>query len=81
MMRSLQMKPYMLDNEEGQFLQSLGTVASSFFYQPHDTPRGFRVEGPAPARILYTTFPAGSGRFVLEHKLTDPKSEPEAGAA
>jgi quercetin dioxygenase-like cupin family protein len=28
MMQSLQTKPYMLDNEEGQFLQSLGTLVS-----------------------------------------------------
>ncbi|HLO30019.1 MAG TPA: cupin domain-containing protein [Anaerolineales bacterium] len=28
MMRSLQTKPYMLDNEEGQFLQSVGAVVS-----------------------------------------------------
>jgi quercetin dioxygenase-like cupin family protein len=28
MMRSLQIKPYMLDNEEGPFLQSLGTQIS-----------------------------------------------------
>jgi quercetin dioxygenase-like cupin family protein len=28
MMQSLQAKPYMLDNEEGQFLQSLGTLVS-----------------------------------------------------
>ena len=28
MMQSFQTKPYMLDNEEGQFLQSLGTLVS-----------------------------------------------------
>src|SRR5262245_5174976 len=121
MMRSLQTKPYMLDNEEGQFLQVLGAsvsikatseqtggvfnlfevfcppdyaiplhihyaedvavyvlegtlklfwgnkkkeaVVGSFFYQPRGTPHGFRVEGTAPARILYMTMPAGFDRF------------------
>jgi quercetin dioxygenase-like cupin family protein len=138
-MRALQTKPYMLDNEEGQFLQALGAsvfikatseqtggvfnlfevscppdydtpllihyaedvaiyvlegtltffwgsekreaVNGSFFYQPRDTPHGFRVECTAPARILYMTMPAGFDRFVLEHKLPTPESEPEAGAA
>ena len=138
-MRSLQAKPYMLNNEEGQSLQSLGAlisikatseqtggvfnlfevscppdyatpllihytedvaiyilestltffgagekrqaVAGSFFYQPRGTPHGFRVEGPTPARILYMTLPAGFDRFVLEHKLLDPRSEPETEAA
>lgn len=139
MMRSFQTKPYMLDNEEGQCLQSLGTlvsikatteqtggvfnlfevscppdyatplhihytedvavyvlegtltfflgrekkeaVAGSFFYQPRGTPHGFCVEGPAPARILYITIPAGFDRFVLEQKLPTPESEPEEDAA
>ena len=139
MMRSLQMKPYMLDNEGGLFLKSLGTlvtikatteqtgglfnlfevscplnyttplhihytedvavyilqgkltfflgnvkkeaVAGSFSYQPSGTPHGFRVEGPAPARILYMTIPAGFDRFVLEHELSTSESELEADAA
>jgi len=140
MMRSLQTQPYMLDNEEGQFLQALGALvaikatseqtdgvfnlfevscppayatpvhihytedvviyilegtlrffwgsekkrdagAGSFFYQPRGTPHGFRVEGAAPARILYMTLPAGFDRFILEHGLTAPKSEPEKDAA
>jgi quercetin dioxygenase-like cupin family protein len=129
----------MLNNEEGQFLQSLGTlvsikatseqtggmfnlfevscppdyatpllihytedvavyvldgtltffwgdekkkaVASSFFYQPRGTPHGFRIEGGAPARILYMTVPAGFDRFVLEHQLPNLESEREADAA
>jgi quercetin dioxygenase-like cupin family protein len=138
-MRVLQTKPYMLSNEDGQFLQALGAsvsikatseqtggvfnlfevsgppdyatplhihytedvavyilegtltffwgsekkeaVAGSFFYQPRGTPHGFRVEGNTPARILYMTVPAGFDRFVLEHNLLDPKSEPEEDAA
>ena len=138
-MRSLRTKPYMLDSEEGQFLQALGTsvsikatseqtggvfnlfevfcppdyasplvihytedvaiyvlegmltflwgsekmeaAAGSFFYQPRGTPHGFRVEGLAPARILYMTMPAGFDRFVLEHKLPTSESEPETDAA
>jgi quercetin dioxygenase-like cupin family protein len=55
--------------------------AGSFFYQPSGTPHGFRVEGAAPARILYMTLPAGFDRFILEHGLTAPKSEPEKDAA
>lgn len=138
-MRSLQTRPYMLGNEDGHCLQSLGTrvsikaaseqtsgvlnvfevfcssgyttplhihyiedvavyvlegmlmffwggekkeaPAGSFFYQPRGTPHGFRVEGPAPARILYMTFPAGFDRFVLEHGQTAPGSSPEETAA
>jgi len=138
-MRSLQTRPYMLNNQEGQFLQALGAsvsikatseqtdgvfnlfevscppdyttpllihytedvavyvldgrltffwgnekkagVAGTFFYQPRGTPHGFRVEGGAPARILYMTMPAGFDQFVLEHKLSTSGSEPEADAA
>ena len=50
-------------------------AAGSFFYQPRGTPHGFRVEGGAPARILYMTIPAGFDRFVLEHKLPTPEFE------
>jgi len=139
MMGLLQIKPYMLNNEEGQFLQSLGALVSvkatseqtggvfnlfevscppdyatplhihytedvtvyvlegtlaffwgsekknavpgSYFFQPRGTPHGFRVEGNAPARILYMTIPAGFDRFVIEHKLPAPPSEPETDAA
>ncbi len=139
MMRPLQTKPYMLNDEEGQSLQSLGAlvsikatseqtggvfnlfevtcppdyatplhihyaedvavyvlegalmffwgsekkeaVAGSYFFQPRGTPHGFRVEGGTPARILYMTIPAGFDRFVIEHKLPAPKSEPETDAA
>ncbi len=138
-MRPLQIKPYMLNNEDGQFLQSLGAlvcvkatseqtggvfnlfevscppgyatplhihyaedvavyvlvgalaffwgseekeaVAGSYFFQPRCTPHGFRVQGDTPARILYMTIPAGFDRFVIDHKLPAPKSEPEADAA
>ena len=55
--------------------------AGSFFYQPRGTPHGFCVEGPAPARILYMTIPAGFDRFVLEHEQTAPGSAPEEDAA
>ena len=139
MMRSLQTKPYMLNNEEGQFLQALGALVSikatseqtggvfnlfevtclpdyatpllihyteevavyvlegtltffwgsekkeagagAYFYQPRGIPHGFRVEGGAPARILYMTIPAGFDRFILEHKQPTSESEPEADAA
>jgi quercetin dioxygenase-like cupin family protein len=138
-MRSLQTKPYMLNHEEGQFLQSLGALVSikatseqtgavfnlfevscppdyvtpllihytedvavyvlegaltffwgsekkeaasgSYLYQPRGIPHGFRVEGDAPARILYMTIPAGFDQFVLEHKLPTPECETEVDAA
>jgi len=38
----------------------------SYFFQPHGTPHGFRVEGDAPVRILYITVPAGFDQFILE---------------
>ena len=53
----------------------------SYYYQPRGTPHGFRVEGGAPARILYMTIPAGFDRFVIEQELLAPKSEPETEAA
>jgi quercetin dioxygenase-like cupin family protein len=138
-MRSLQTKPYLLSNEEGQFLRALGAlvsikanseqtgdvfnlfevfcppeyvtplhihymedvaiyvlegalvffwgtekreaIAGSLFYQPRGTPHGFRVEGGAPARILYITVPAGFDRFILEHKLPTLVSNSDADAA
>lgn len=138
-MRFFQTKPYLLDNEEGQFLQALGAsvfikatseqtggsfnlfevacpqdyatpllihytediavyvlegaltlfwgnekkkaLAGSYVFQPRGTPHGFRVEGGAPARILYMTMPAGFDRFILEHRLAAPKAQSEADAA
>ena len=138
-MSPFQTKPYVLENEEGQVLQTLGAlvtikatsaqtggafnlfkitcprdfetpmlihytedvavyvlegkltvfwgseereaVAGSFFFQPRGTPHGFRTDGHASARILYMTAPAGFDRFVLEHKLLDPKTESETAAA
>jgi quercetin dioxygenase-like cupin family protein len=56
-------------------------VAGSFFFQPRGTPHGFCVEGNTPAQILYMTVPAGFDRFVLEHKLPNPRFEPEMAAA
>ena len=56
-------------------------LAGSLFYQPRGTPHGFRVEGTAPARVLYMTVPAGFDRFILEHQLPIPDSKSEANAA
>ena len=58
-----------------------GAVPGTYFYQPRGIPHGFRVEGGAPARILYMTIPAGFDRFVIEHNLAVSKSEPETDAA
>ena len=56
-------------------------VVGSYFYQPRGTPHGFRVEGNAPARILFISIPAGLDRFAIEHEQSDPESEPEMDAA
>ena len=56
-------------------------VAGSYIFQPRGISHGFRVEGDAPARILYMTIPAGFDRFVIEHKLPVSKSENEIDAA
>ncbi len=61
--------------------EKMSAVAGSYLFQPRGTPHGFRVEGSAPARILYLTIPAGFDRFVIEHQLPAPKSEPETDAA
>jgi quercetin dioxygenase-like cupin family protein len=56
-------------------------VPGSYLYQPRGTPHGFRVAGPAPARILYLTFPAGLDRFVIEQELPTLCSETATAAA
>lgn len=56
-------------------------VAGSFFYQPRGTPHGFRVEGTAPARILYMNFPAGLDRLVVEEERLAPNCESVTVAA
>ena len=56
--------------------EKMSAVAGSYLFQPRGTPHGLRVAGGAPARILYLTIPAGFDRFVLEHKLPAPNSEP-----
>jgi quercetin dioxygenase-like cupin family protein len=124
-MRPLQTKPYLLHDEEGQRLESLGALVvvkataeqtggafnlfdvscpvgfatplhihyaedvavfvlegrltlflgdqrmealtGSYFFHPRGTPHGFRVQGNAPARFLYLSFPAGMDQLVIEH--------------
>jgi len=53
----------------------------SYFFQPRGTPHGFRVEGSAPARILYMTFPAGFDRFIVGPELLASCSEAMTTAA
>ena len=73
MMRSLQTKPYMLDNEEGQFLQSLGALVSikATSEQTGGVFNLFEVSGPpgyaTPLVIHYTEDVAV---YVLEGTLT-----------
>lgn len=56
-------------------------VAGSYFFSPRGTPHGFRVQGAAPARILYMTIPAGLDRFVIDHELLAPALESASAAA
>ena len=56
-------------------------VAGSYFYQPRGTPHGFRVEGDAPARILYLTIPAGLDRLGMEDGQPTSNSESVTVAA
>lgn len=44
--------------------------AGTYLFQPKGTPHGFRVEGNAPARILYMTIPAGFDQFVIERAVS-----------
>ena len=55
--------------------------AGSYFFQPRGTPHGFQVEGAAPARILYLTYPAGFDRFVVEQGSLVPDLESASAAA
>jgi quercetin dioxygenase-like cupin family protein len=73
MMRSLQIKPYMLDNEEGQFLQALGASVSikATSEQTGSTFNLFAVSCPpeyaTPLHIHYTEDVAV---YILEGMLT-----------
>ena len=56
-------------------------AAGSYFYQPRGTPHGFRVDGSAPVRILYMTFPAGFDRLIVGPELVASCSEAMMTAA
>lgn len=56
-------------------------IAGAYFFQPRGTPHGFRVEGGAPARLLYITTPAGLDRLVSEQELPVPEAKSVADAA
>ena len=56
-------------------------AAGSFFFQPRGIPHGFRVDGAAPAQILYLTVPASLDCFAFEHERLAPRSEAEVVAA
>jgi quercetin dioxygenase-like cupin family protein len=56
-------------------------LAGSYFFQPRGIPHGFRVDGTAPARLLYLTLPAGFDCFVSEHERLAPSADSEAVAA
>lgn len=53
----------------------------AYFFQPSGTAHGFRVDGSAPARLLYITFPAGLDRFLIEQSLPAPEGAAESAAA
>lgn len=61
--------------------EPLAAGAGTYLFQPSGTPHGFRVEGEAPARILYMTFPAGLDRFVLEQEPLATPADPATAAA
>ena len=56
-------------------------ATGSYFYQPRGTPHGFRVDGSAPVRILYMTFPAGFDRLIVGPELVASCSEAMTSAA
>ena len=56
-------------------------ATGSYFYQPKGTPHGFRVDGSAPVRILYMTFPAGFDRFIVGPEPVASCSEAMMNAA
>jgi len=56
-------------------------AAGAYFFSPRGTPHGFRVQGGAPARILYMTIPAGLDRFVIEQEQLAPTLESASAAA
>ena len=74
---------YVLDGALVFFLgvEKKEAYPGSYFFQPRGTPHGFRVEGAAPARILYMTTPAGFDRFVMGQALPAPDCEVSATAA
>jgi quercetin dioxygenase-like cupin family protein len=72
MMRSLQIKPYMLDNEEGQFLQALGASVSikATSEQTGATFNLFEVScPPAYATPLHIHYTEDVAVYVLEGTL------------
>jgi quercetin dioxygenase-like cupin family protein len=73
MMRSLQIKPYMLDNEEGQFLQTLGASVSikATSEQTGSTFNLFEVScQPDYATPLHIHYTEDVAIYVLEGMLT-----------
>ena len=45
----------------------------AYVFGPRETPHGFRIEGTAPARMLFLTTPAGFERFILE--MSEPATD------
>ena len=86
-MRTLQTKPYMLNNEEGQFLQSLGALVSvkATWEQTGGAFNLFKVSCPACyATSLHTHYVEDVAVYVLEGTLTffwgSEKKEAVAGS-
>ena len=61
--------------------ETRAAVAGSYFFQPRGLPHGFRVDGVAPAQILYMTVPASFDCYAFEHEPLTPPSEAEVVAA
>ena len=45
----------------------------AYVFGPREIPHGFRIEGTAPARMLFLTTPAGFERFILE--MSEPATD------
>lgn len=51
--------------------------AGAYVFLPREIPHGFKVEGPAPAKVLILAVPAGFESFVLELSDPAPGSAPD----
>ena len=53
--------------------RKLKVGSGAYVFGPREIPHGFRIEGTAPARMLFLTTPAGFERFILE--MSEPATD------